>query len=267
MLLAGLLFAAFTSTLSKRAPVNVSQLDTQQSPVPPSPRVTLPEAQLTDARSTVAPVNERSSAVTPPPETPPKALRAAGTAPTNRESNTALDVQQPPLPPLSLTTLAEKPQVAEAQVAVPASIVPPVNERSSGVTPRQEEVRTTISTDGMQPTDPESAMERLQEAKRNQPSGPSVLTGEEGVALLARGDDYLRMEDLVSARLFYERVADAGWASAALRLGETFDPVFLSRAQMRGMPGDMDKAIFWYRRARELGSTEAGILLNQLEAN
>jgi hypothetical protein len=49
-------------------------------------------------------------------------------------------------------------------------------------------------------------------------------------------------------------------------LGETFDPVFLGHAQLRGARGDIGKALAWYRRARDLGAREAEVLLERLEA-
>jgi hypothetical protein len=85
-------------------------------------------------------------------------------------------------------------------------------------------------------------------------------------ALLARGDGYLQSGDITSARLCYEYVAGAGDANGALRLAETFDPVFLERAHLAGSGANMQQALVWYRRARYLGSSEAGILLGQLEA-
>jgi TPR repeat protein len=72
--------------------------------------------------------------------------------------------------------------------------------------------------------------------------------------------------DLAAARLFYERAADAGEGRAALRLGETFDPVFLDRARLPGARGDLSTALSWYRRARDLGVAEAEILLKSIEA-
>jgi TPR repeat protein len=93
-----------------------------------------------------------------------------------------------------------------------------------------------------------------------------VLPALEIAALLARGDALLHKGDLAAARLFYERAADAGDGQAAIRLGETFDPVFLDHAQLRGARGDMGKALAWYRRARDLGAAEAEVLLQGLEA-
>jgi hypothetical protein len=83
-------------------------------------------------------------------------------------------------------------------------------------------------------------------------------------ALMARGDALISTRDLVSARLFYERAADAGDGQAALRLGETYDPAFLMRAQLTGVRGDASLAARWYRRARELGADDAELLLKAL---
>jgi hypothetical protein len=93
----------------------------------------------------------------------------------------------------------------------------------------------------------------------------SVPPAAEIAALLTRGDVLFRSGDLAAARLFYQRAADAGDGQAAIRLGETFDPVFLEHAQLRGARGDLELALSWYRRARDLGATEAGLLLRSLE--
>ena len=91
------------------------------------------------------------------------------------------------------------------------------------------------------------------------------LTAEEAAALLARGDRLLSIGDVTSARLFYERAADGGAGLAALRLGETYDPVFLDRVHLRGVRADLGAASSWYRRARDLGTADAEVLLRALE--
>jgi Peptidase C39 family len=95
-------------------------------------------------------------------------------------------------------------------------------------------------------------------------AGPR-LSAADLAALLARGDLLFSKGDLIAARLFYERAADAGEGRAALRLGETFDPDFLDQARLRGARGDLSTALSWYRRARDLGVAEAEILLKSLE--
>ena len=86
-------------------------------------------------------------------------------------------------------------------------------------------------------------------------------------SLLTRGDSLFGVRDVTSARLYYERAADAGDAQAALRLGETYDPSFLAWARLNEVRGDPVVATRWYRRARELGNPEAEILLKSLHAN
>ena len=82
---------------------------------------------------------------------------------------------------------------------------------------------------------------------------------------MTRGDQFLSAGDIASARLFYERAADAGGGSAALRLGATFDPGFLKRAGVRGTTGDAAQASSWYRRARDLDNAAAGERLKTVE--
>jgi hypothetical protein len=80
---------------------------------------------------------------------------------------------------------------------------------------------------------------------------------DEIITLIARGDQFLTTGDIVSARLYYERAANAGSGHAAMLMGETFDPAFLGRAGVRGVRGDADTAAAWYRRARDLGDRDA----------
>ena len=96
-----------------------------------------------------------------------------------------------------------------------------------------------------------------------QAAGLSLSTDEVG-ALLARGDSLVVKGDIASARLFYERAAEAADGQAALRLAESYDPAFLARAHLSGARGDPLAAARWYRRARELGISDAEILLQTL---
>jgi TPR repeat protein len=95
---------------------------------------------------------------------------------------------------------------------------------------------------------------------------PPVLTVDT-LALVARGDGLFGTGDVVSARVFYERAAEAGNAAAALRLGETYDPSFLTRTRLKGVRGDPRAAIKWYKRAHDLGASEAEILVMGIERN
>jgi hypothetical protein len=98
------------------------------------------------------------------------------------------------------------------------------------------------------------------------PVGPSVIENNPGdlhlsdaetAVLVQRGDAFLSLGDITSARLFYERAANAGSGPAALRLGATFDPAILGHASARGVIADPAQALSWYKRARNLGMVEA----------
>jgi hypothetical protein len=94
---------------------------------------------------------------------------------------------------------------------------------------------------------------------------PPLLSAAAVAALVSGGDRFLALGDVVSARLYYERAADAGDGQAALRLGMTFDPEFLLFARVSAVYGATDQAAAWYRRANLLGDTQAAILLKRLQ--
>ena len=83
-----------------------------------------------------------------------------------------------------------------------------------------------------------------------------ILSAAEIAALVARGDALVSQRDIASARLFYERAAEAGDGWAALRMGATFDPAFLGRAGIPGEASNQQEALSWYRRARGLGRAD-----------
>jgi len=104
-----------------------------------------------------------------------------------------------------------------------------------------------------------------QVAPAAQPGAANLPAGQVA-ALLARGDVAFSEGDIASARLFYQRAAEAGDSQAALRLGGTYDPEFLVRTHLNGVRGDAAAAAHWYGRARELGAPEADILLSGIIA-
>ena len=115
-----------------------------------------------------------------------------------------------------------------------------------------------------------SPVPRREDAARPDPVAPPravaapTLPAEEIAALVARGDRFLKAGDIASARLFYQRAAEAGDGHAALFLGATYDPNILARAGLRAVDADAHQAVAWYLRARELGETDAGPRLEAL---
>lgn len=75
--------------------------------------------------------------------------------------------------------------------------------------------------------------------------------------LIARGDDYFARSDVTAARLFYRRASDGGSAAATAAMGSTFDPIIIEQRNVRGVRADPAEALKWYRRAAQLGDTDA----------
>jgi TPR repeat protein len=84
--------------------------------------------------------------------------------------------------------------------------------------------------------------------------------------LLIQGLRLLVLGNINSARLLFERAAQAGNARAALILGDTFDEARLVQLGVIGVLPDRDKAAHWYERADELGAPEAKERLSELNA-
>ncbi len=114
------------------------------------------------------------------------------------------------------------------------------------------------------------------ESVKPSPSGTSAaakttaqpLSTEEVKLLISRADALVATADLGSARLFYERAVAAGDAQAAIRLGATYDPSFLSQAGLRFVRADPAAAAHWYARARDLGAVEqVELLLKGIQRN
>jgi hypothetical protein len=104
--------------------------------------------------------------------------------------------------------------------------------------------------------------------ERTPPPEPLVsrrLDPGEQSALVARGNALVATGDLAGARLLYRRAAEAGNARAALTLAETYDPVVLETLGESGLAPNVTMARAWYKKANELGSTEALTRLERLE--
>jgi hypothetical protein len=146
---------------------------------------------------------------------------------------------------------------------------PPVSEENPIEAPPSAEVPSALysATASSNPTPPAEATALvLVDPASGVASNRPKLSASDIAILLGRGDDALTTGDITSARLFYTHCAEAGDAGSALRLGETFDPVFLGRTHLPVASSDIGKALFWYRRASDLGSSQARALLKQLDA-
>jgi TPR repeat protein len=107
------------------------------------------------------------------------------------------------------------------------------------------------------PPNAASADETIPEPAPRPGADGQRLSAAEIATLVARGDTFLAAGDIASARLFFERAADSGDGRAAMRMAVTYDAAFLDRAGLHGLGSDLERAAFWYLRARELGEGKA----------
>ncbi len=83
--------------------------------------------------------------------------------------------------------------------------------------------------------------------------------------LITRGDTLLKLGDIASARLMFERAAVHGSAVAATSVGKTHDPVFHMELGVRGPQADSEAAADWYQKGLAGGDREAEIRLAKLK--
>jgi hypothetical protein len=97
------------------------------------------------------------------------------------------------------------------------------------------------------------------------PSAVAAAPDREEIAtLLARGRAYIAEGDVAAARLVLRRAVERGDSQAALSLGGTYDPLVLKRLGVISFAADPAQAREWYRKAAELGSTDAPARIEQL---
>jgi hypothetical protein len=74
---------------------------------------------------------------------------------------------------------------------------------------------------------------------------------------IKQGEQFAATGDMVTARLVFQRAAEAGDATAALAMGASYDPIVLAKLGFWGISADVGKARSWYEKAKEFGSPEA----------
>jgi hypothetical protein len=155
--------------------------------------------------------------------------------------------------------------VAAAPVSVPALAAAPA------VPPSRDEIALALK----------AAHQNLAPAEIQQPAVAAVpvvaappvaaappvrrIAADELATLMTRGKALLASGDIPPARLLLERAAEAGEASAALMLAQTYDPTVLGTQDIRNITPDPALARSWYQRAAQLGSADAQRRLTQLQ--
>lgn len=153
------------------------------------------------------------------------------------------------------TTLAE---TRTALVIGPAAAIIAPAERTTAERPPQ---RSSLAVSP--PPAPAPAPER------NAQPPPASLTAqdkERAERLIVSGDRHLEQGNIGAARMFFQRAAEAGLATGALKMAATYDPAELDRLQVKvqGAIPDRAEARKWYERARALGAPEADDRLSRI---
>lgn len=149
-----------------------------------------------------------------------------------------------------------RPELPDSNTAPPENLSRKPTSSKSGI---------AAASDTVEPTSTDEASE-LSKSKPPQVSpADQKVTAIITAGLIERGDQFFGTRDVVSARLFFQRAADAGDGRGALHMGMTFDPAFLGRSGLNWVQADPAQAISWYRRASALGNNEAANLIRDIK--
>jgi TPR repeat protein len=121
-------------------------------------------------------------------------------------------------------------------------------QRSKASQPARSSEGETVAM--VQPGEPGAQVPPASKATR-------VLDPEEIKLLVKQGEQFIAAGDVVTARIVFQRAAEAGDAGAAVALGGTYDPIVLAKLGVVGLGADVERARTWYQKAESLGSAEA----------
>ena len=195
----------------------------------------------------------------------------------------ALDLPQPP-------NQQERAVARDDDLRTPAKAEPPTAESSEAVAMAQADLggaqnahSSTAARGAPSPSgQPETATNDLRTPAKTEtqaakssagetvamllPGSPSAqaphpavraLDAEQIKLLMKRGEQFMGAGDVITARIAFQRAAEAGDAQAAVALGATYDPTVLSKLGVVGISADIAKARSWYEKAEKLGSPDA----------
>ena len=171
-----------------------------------------------------------------------------------------------PVPPVALPPIVTAPVVAPTSAPPPPVVAappPPPPTKAAALPQPPVEPAKPAPPAPAPPTAPAAA---LAPAAPLAPAAQDPQARERAQQLLARGVTVLQTGDIASARLFFERAAEAGLAEAALAMGATYDAGELAKIRAHGIRPDAAEARRWYERAGELGSGDAVQRLKRLGA-
>jgi outer membrane biosynthesis protein TonB len=181
-----------------------------------------------------------------------------------------VDVAAVPEAPPPVTTVprrsqapAPQPPAAQAPAPQPPAPQPPAQRVERAAPPPVQTVERTPPAPQRTPPNVERPAPPQVAERAPQPATRTLDAAEVDV-LVKQGQQFVAAGDFVTARLVFQRAAEAGNAAAALALGASYDPVVLSRLGVRGVDADVGKARAWYQKAKEFGAPDADRRLSTL---
>jgi curved DNA-binding protein CbpA len=119
-----------------------------------------------------------------------------------------------------------------------------------------QSVAATARADaGRESVQPETAGQNAVAPVASAKSSQVHLDAPEIASLMNRGTEFVANGNIGAARLMFKLAAEAGEATAAFALAETYDPSVLEKLGAKGVTPDVALAQQWYEKARALGST------------
>ncbi|NPU67983.1 hypothetical protein HL667_23480 [Bradyrhizobium sp. 83012] len=231
------LFALVTSDATRDLIASAKASIVGSAPDPTAP----PQASGTELTARDMQLNEPARLAPEPPAAAAAPAQMAAVAPTRDDIANAYQTalqNRVPTPPA--------PAPAPSAAAVPPAMAP-----SSITSPGAGAAIVAPGLGAVTAAPPPSQARRLE---------PDELSG-----IMKRAKGLLAAGDIPSARLLLERAAEAQEPAAALMLAQTYDPHVLGTKDIRNINADPAAARNWYRRAAQLGSSEAQRRLDQLQ--
>ena len=258
-----------------------SPSETAAAPTPPAPPEALAATPSPEALPAPAPPSVPASSLAVAGGHSPDQAVAPMPAPAAADERPAGLTTETQLPASEAAPVPAAPAVAMPTAATPAPETSASATATSATVAKTPEAAADTASAAATPAPasaPAPATATVSVAALNPPAAtpPAVapapapaiagLSTAEITDLMDRGDALVRQGDIISARLYYERAADAGNGRAALLVGQTYDPAYLHRIGVLGVPGNPILAANWYRRAHDLGDASAAGRLKALAA-
>jgi len=175
-------------------------------------------------------------------------------------SETVAARSEPPAPGEALAASNERPAASQETPAshprpTPGDGPPPT---ATVVVAAIEPAPLAVRAELMNATNPPAREAALPSSPSPAPSVPSRAAADPAMRaqaerLVGQGDRQFASGNVATARLYFARAADLGFAPAAIKLAETFDAQVLARHGVHGVRPDPAQVEKWRRRAAELG--------------